>query len=176
MNRRIGFAIGGCVALPFIAVLGLLFAGGAVLAALVPDIGGSGTPGPVAGVPPIGQVALVGDDLLPWVPAGGFPVAFPAGECTYWAAKNHLVTWNGNAKDWAANAAAKGVAETSTPSVGAIVIWGAGGPYSGVGHVAIVVAVGGDRYTVSEMNYLGAGIVDLRTVSWPDGHVLAFIP
>src|SRR5262249_59902458 len=61
--------------------------------------------------------------LFPWVPAGGYPDRFPFGQCTWWAAYNHRVTWNGNAGDWLANAAAQGVAISFSPSIGAVVVY-----------------------------------------------------
>jgi surface antigen len=114
--------------------------------------------------------------LFPWVPAGGYPNSFPFGQCTWWAAFNHRVTWNGDAGDWLANAAAQSVPTSDSPSVGAVVVYRRGPAYSVFGHVANVVATSPGHYTVSEMNYLGWGQVDTRTVSWPDPNVSGFIP
>jgi len=114
--------------------------------------------------------------VFPWVPKGGYPDPFPPGQCTYWAAYNHLVTWNGNAGDWLANAKAQGVATASTPSVGAIAVFRPGAGYSELGHVALVTAVGPHTYSVGEMNYLGLGQLDARTIGWPDPHLAGFIP
>jgi peptidoglycan hydrolase CwlO-like protein len=114
--------------------------------------------------------------LFPYVPPGGFPDPFPFGQCTWWAAYNYPVTWGGNATDWYANARAQGVPTSSSPSVGAIVVWAAGGGYSVYGHVAIVIAVGaGGSFEVSEMNYRGLGIIDRRWVSTYDD-IEGFIP
>ena len=114
--------------------------------------------------------------LFPWVPAGGYHDRFPFGQCTWWAAYNHRVTWNGNAGDWLANAAAQGVPTSFSPSIGAVVVYRPGPAYSPFGHVANVIATGPGSYTVSEMNYLAWGAVDVRTVSWPDPNVSGFIP
>jgi surface antigen len=114
--------------------------------------------------------------LFSWVPAGGFPDRFPYGQCTWWVAYNRHVTWNGNAGDWLANAKAQGVATSSNPTVGAIVVYPAGRAYSQYGHVAIVTAVDATSYTVSEMNFSGWGQVDTRSISWPDPLVSGFIP
>lgn len=111
-----------------------------------------------------------------WVPPGGFPDRFPFGQCTWWAAYNRAVTWNGNAGDWLVNAAAQGVPTSSTPSIGAIVVYRPGGDYSTYGHVAIVIEVGAGSYTVSEMNAVGWGRVSTRTIRWPDWQVQGFIP
>lgn len=114
--------------------------------------------------------------LFASVPRGGFADPFPFGQCTWWVAFNRPVTWGGNAGDWLANAVAQGVPTSPTPSVGAIVVYRPGGPYSDLGHVAVVVAVKPDTYTVSEMNAVGWGQVNRRDVPWPDPHAAGFIP
>ena len=111
-----------------------------------------------------------------WVPPGGFPDRFPFGQCTWWAAYNRRVTWNGHAGDWLVNARAQGVPTSSSPSVGAIVVYRRGGDYSSYGHVAIVIEVAASSYTVSEMNAVGWGRVSTRTIRWPDAQVQGFIP
>lgn len=111
-----------------------------------------------------------------WVPAGGFANAFPFGQCTWWAAYNHPVTWSGNAAEWLANARAQGAPTTDAPSVGAVAVYRPGGPYSVYGHVALVTAVAAGAYTVSEMNAAaGWGRVSTREVAWPDPDVAGFI-
>src|ERR1700694_493084 len=57
--------------------------------------------------------------LFSSVPADGFPDRFPYGQCTWWAAYNRHVTWNGNAADWLSDAFAQGVHNQPTPHVGA---------------------------------------------------------
>ena len=114
--------------------------------------------------------------LFPWVPPGGFPDRFPYGWCTWWAAYNRHVTWNGNAADWLENASAQGYHTSASPTVGAIAVYRPVGEYSPLGHVAIVIAVSDHAYTVSEMHVIGFGQVDTRTISWPDPHVAGFIP
>lgn len=115
--------------------------------------------------------------LFAWVPPGGFPDTFPWGQCTYWAAYNHLVTWKGNAWQWLANAAAKGISSTDAPAVGAIAVYPKAPGYNReFGHVAIVIAVTSTTYTVSEMNYSAFGVVDTRTIALPDPKVEGFIP
>jgi hypothetical protein len=111
-----------------------------------------------------------------WVPPDGFPDRFPFGQCTWWAAYNRKVTWNGNAGDWLVNARAQGVLTNSSPSVGAIVVYRPGGDYSTYGHVAIVIEVTANSYTVSEMNAVGWGRVSTRTIGLPDAQVQGFIP
>ena len=114
--------------------------------------------------------------LFAWVPQGGFPDAFPYGQCTWWAAYNRQVTWGGNARDWLENAKAQGVATSDYPSVGAIVVYRPGGDYSDYGHVAIVTVVTARSYTVSEMNAPAWGRVSTRVIAWPDPQVQGFIP
>ena len=114
--------------------------------------------------------------LFASIPAGGFPDRFPYGQCTWWAARNRQVTWSGNAGDWLVNARALGVETSALPSPGAIVVYHPGAGYSELGHVAIVIAFSSSSYSVSEMNFLGWGEVNTRTVPWPDPHVSGFIP
>lgn len=119
------------------------------------------------------------------VPAGGFPgIRYYQGfedQCTYYAAfqwagpNDQGVTWSDNAAYWIRDAASQGLTIANQPSVGSIAVWGAQSGYSEFGHVAIVVNVEADRYTVSEQNYVGPGIVDQRTIPWPDPHVAGFI-
>jgi surface antigen len=114
--------------------------------------------------------------LFSWVPAGGYPDAFPYGQCTWWAAYNHQVTWSGNAGDWLVNARAQGVPTSQLPSHGAIVVYRPGSGYSDLGHVAIVIATAPGSYSVSEMNFIGWGEVSTRTLVWPDPRAAGFIP
>jgi len=115
--------------------------------------------------------------LFSWVPVGGFPDRFPYGQCTWWAAYNRRVTWNGNAADWLGNASAQGFHTQPTPTVGAIAVYGRVGGYSHLyGHVAVVIGVGPGTYTVSEMNVIGWGQVSTRSVRWPDPYIEGFIP
>jgi surface antigen len=83
----------------------------------------------------------------------------------------------GDAADWLRNAVDQGVATSATPTVGSIVVYHRGGTYNAVdGHVALVVAMTPDTYTVAEMNYAAFGKVDERVIRWPDAEVVGFIP
>ena len=137
---------------------------------LLPTLVGSAAAS-VAAAPPAAP-----EGLFPWVPSGGYPDSFPFGQCTWWAAYNHRVSWGGDARDWIANASAQGIIVTATPSVGAIVSYRPGGAYSSLGHVAIVTAATSDSYSVSEMNAPTWGVVSSRVIRWPDPSVLGFIP
>jgi len=92
---------------------------------------------------------------------GPYPTNFPVGWCTYLPATKRKVTWNGNAGYWYANAKAQGYEVGPTPKVGAIMVtW-----ESYLGHVAYVETVNPDgSWTVSEMNYVGFNVIDLRTI------------
>ena len=147
-----------------LAVLALLVTFPAVVGAVAGASLGTPHPAPAA-------------RLFPWVPAGGYRDAFPFGQCTWWAAYNHHVTWNGNAADWIANAEAEGVPTAQTPSVGAIAVYAPGGSYHPLyGHVAVVIAVTATTYTVSEMNVIAWGRVNTRVIAWPDLQLEGFIP
>jgi surface antigen len=86
---------------------------------------------------------------------------YPWGQCTWGA--NALAGGRlnglGNAKDWLANARARGLPTGSTPRVGATVVYQAGVQgASSLGHVAHVVSLlSGGRFVVEEMNYYGYG-------------------
>jgi surface antigen len=93
--------------------------------------------------------------------------AYPAGQCTYYVATIYNVPGDwGNADTWFPSAAGQGFATSSTPSAGAVVVWGSGGGYSEFGHVAVVQSVqSSTSFTVTEMNFYGVGIVDSRQVT-----------
>lgn len=86
---------------------------------------------------------------------------FPWGYCTYYVATRRPIPWRGNAWEWWPNARAMGYAEGSTPRPGAVMVtW-----ESGYGHVAYVEQVNPDgSWRVSEMNFVGFGIVSQRTI------------
>jgi surface antigen len=86
---------------------------------------------------------------------------FPYGYCTWYVASRRSVPWRGNANQWLYNARAYGYAIGRTPQVGAVMVTNE----SWWGHVAYVEAVHGNSVTISEMNYLGWGRVNYRTLS-----------
>lgn len=96
--------------------------------------------------------------------------SYPGGQCTYYAALNHPVPpYLGNGGSWYADAAAKGMAETQSPTDGSVVVYGPGGGYSSDGHVAVVIQVDSPTtFDVEEMNYVGEWIIDIRTSSMAD--------
>ena len=128
---------------------------------------------------PSGQGAISPPPFYPWPPAYAF-AAVPGyyafrmygppgnyyywafGQCTWWAQyekRGENLMHMGNARYWAANAAARGYRVGSRPAAGATVVFqpgvqGAGG----AGHVAHVVKVYPDGwFLVSEMNFYWNG-------------------
>ena len=94
---------------------------------------------------------------------------FTYGYCTWYVANRRCIPWFGNADEWYANARSYGYPTGSEARVGAVAVWGPGGGYGGVGHVAYVESVQGDGFTVSEYNYTnGWNHYDTRFVSY--GH------
>ena len=131
-------------------------------------------PGTVIGYLP----ALI--PLFTGVPVGGFSTAgYPWGQCTWFAAFQHRVPgWpgHGDGGRWYQNAVADGIAVSNAPSVGAVVVYRAGGSYSVLGHVAVVrVVPGNGTMVVAESNYVGLGVLDLRLDPLNDPDILGFI-
>lgn len=121
-------------------------------------------------------VQNTGTDIINAV---GNALSYVWGQCTRWVSEN--LSWIpaglGNAGDWLANAQKKGLPTGSTPEVGSVAVWGAG-TISALGHVAIVKSIDtqAQTITVSEENYLGQGITDLRTVSLNNtGGIIGYI-
>lgn len=98
------------------------------------------------------------------------------GECTWGACE--YAYWVpeglGNAGDWAANAAARGYQVTDVPTIGSVVVYGAGDGYSNFGHCGVVIDVAGNgQFLVHEMNYVAWDQYDDRWSSAYD--VVGFI-
>lgn len=91
---------------------------------------------------------------------------FAYGYCTWYVASRIPVPWLGNAWEWFGQAQAYGWPTGQSPRAGGIMVtW-----ESGYGHVAVVERVNSDgSWLVSEMNFVGWGIVSQRTI-YP-GHV-----
>lgn len=96
---------------------------------------------------------------------GSYTVAagnrFPYGYCTWYVYNRRPVPWLGNAWEWLGQAQRAGWATGQVPRLHAIqVSW-----ESGWGHVAYVEAVNADgSWTVSEMNFVGWAMLDMRTI------------
>lgn len=101
------------------------------------------------------------------------------GQCTYFVAKTlgWVPAGLGNAENWLANAQKKGYKTTANPTVGSVVVYGPGGLYSSLGHVAVVTAVNpsNQTFTVEEGNFGGGpGSTDTRvsTLANVEGFIL----
>lgn len=94
---------------------------------------------------------------------GPYPVTrFPYGQCTWYVATKVPIPWVGNAWQWYSAAQAAGWPVGATPRVGAVMVDWESRYY---GHVAYVEAVNADgSWVVSEMNYIGWGVIDQRTI------------
>ncbi len=97
---------------------------------------------------------------------------FVWGQCTYYVALRRYVPWTGNAKKWLINAQAFGYKTGKTPQVGAIMVTTENPRY---GHVAYVEAVSDGKVTISEMNYVGAGIKSVRVLSFNNPVIRGYI-
>lgn len=86
---------------------------------------------------------------------------FPYGYCTWYVASKRYVPWGGNAGTWLYNAKALGYKTGKSPRAGSIVVTTENRYY---GHVALVEKVSGNEITVSEMNYVGWGKTNRRTL------------
>lgn len=86
---------------------------------------------------------------------------FPWGWCTYYVASKRSIPWSGNANTWLAGAKFYGYLTGTIPEVGAVVVMNE----SWLGHVGLVEDVSGNEITISEMNYIGFGIVSSRKVA-----------
>jgi len=160
----VAIMVGLLVSIPLLA--------GAAAGGLMSSFGFDDGAGMVAASSPQ-PVPVATDPLPPGVP----DLSWPWGQCTWYVAQHRHVTWGGDAADWLRNAQAEEVATASVPTVGAIVVYRRGWPYDPVdGHVALVIAVASRSYQVGEMNYVGLGRVDERTVPWPDPAAEGFIP
>ncbi len=96
---------------------------------------------------------------------GGQSHAFPFGQCTWWVAQKRVIPAWGNANQWIKNAMAEGyqtcLGSSCVPKVGAVVQTSGNRLY---GHVAYVEKVEDDKIVVSEMNYIGWGVMNYRTI------------
>lgn len=97
---------------------------------------------------------------------------FPYGYCTWYVAQKRYVPWSGNAGTWLYKAKAMGYKTGRTPAVGSIVVTTENRYY---GHVALVEKVSGGTITVSEMNYVGWGKTNKRTLSTSSRAIKGYI-
>lgn len=126
---------------------------------------------PAPGFEPVGTVAShsVFDSL-----------GYAWGQCTAFIAET--VPWLqggaglGNAANWLTNAKAQGYQISTVPIPGSIAVFGPGTPGSGGnGHVALVQAVSGNTFGVTEANVKGLDTVSSGVYSATDPNLLGFI-
>jgi surface antigen/LysM repeat protein len=102
---------------------------------------------------------------------GGTGHKFPYGYCTWYVAQKRTIPWGGNAGTWLYHAKAAGYATGKTPTVGSIMV----SSESWWGHVALVISVDKDTFTVSEMNYKGWAKKSTRVVAKNSRVIKGFI-
>ena len=102
--------------------------------------------------------------------------AFPWGQCTWWVAQKRPIPAWGHAKDWLNNAIRSGYAVCKgsycIPQVGAVISLSGNRYY---GHVGYVEEVKGDKVVFSEMNYIGLGRMNYRTLRVGSSSIKGYI-
>lgn len=98
---------------------------------------------------------------------------YPWGQCTYYVKSKRADIPNrmGNARYWFGSAKANGLETGNQARVGAIMVTDEG-PY---GHVAIVEGFKNGKMVISEMNFLGVGVVSQREIDLSSNYVLGYI-
>lgn len=120
------------------------------------------------GQPPLISIVKSSDSALPVASTNNFQgksAAYPYGQCTWWVSQKRQIPNWGNAKDWLDNAAASGVpickGSYCVPQVGAVISLMGNRTY---GHVGYVEELKGDKVVFSEMNYVGLGKMNYRSL------------
>jgi surface antigen len=104
---------------------------------------------------------------------GPYAPHFPFGQCTYYVATKVVIPWHGNAWTWYQSAQTAGWQVGATPRVGSIMVTWESPTF---GHVAYVEAINADgSWVVSEMNYVGLGVIDQRVVRAGQVRLIGFI-
>jgi len=109
----------------------------------------------------------VGGSLGPYSPH------FPFGQCTYYVATKVDIPWRGDAWTWYGSAQAAGWPVGTTPRAGAIMVTWENAVF---GHVSYVESINTDgSWWVSEMNYVGWGVIDQRLVRPGSVRLIGFV-
>ena len=105
---------------------------------------------------------------------GPYPVTrFPFGQCTWFVATRVPIPWLGNAYQWYSAAQAVGWPVGAMPRAGAVMVTWESRYY---GHVAYVDSINADgSWNVLEMNYVGWGVIDERTIRPGQVPLIGFI-
>ncbi|XOB42770.1 MAG: LysM peptidoglycan-binding domain-containing protein [Candidatus Nealsonbacteria bacterium] len=102
--------------------------------------------------------------------------SYPYGQCTWWVAQKRAVPSWGNAVDWINNAAAAGYevcpGRYCIPRAGAIIYLKGHRIY---GHVAYVERIEEGKVIFSEMNYIGLGRMNYRSLKMIDVLIQGYI-
>jgi surface antigen len=102
--------------------------------------------------------------------------SYPYGQCTWWVAQKRAVPSWGNAVDWINNAVAAGYevcpGRYCVPRIGAIIYLKGHRIY---GHVAYVERIEGGKVIFSEMNYIGLGRMNYRSLKMTDVLIQGYI-
>ncbi len=116
---------------------------------------------------------------------GTTSLAWPAGECTYWANSyyhqltGYWISWNGNADQWVAGAQKAGWNTSSSPHVPSVIVLmpGTQGASRAYGHVAVVESVTGNTVHTSNMNWYanGGGFDRVSNVDFTTGPGVYFV-
>lgn len=105
----------------------------------------------------------------------GLSHKYPYGYCTWWVAQKRAIPSWGNAKSWLSNAVASGFPACKgsycTPQVGAVISLKG----SLLGHVAYVERLTDGKVVFSEMNYIGWGKMNYRSLKIGDYRILGYI-
>ena len=92
--------------------------------------------------------------------------SYPYGQCTWWVAQKRAIPSWGNANTWITNAARAGYSTCSgrycIPEVGAVIYLKGHRLY---GHVGYVERIEGNQVIFSEMNYIGLGKMNYRSLT-----------
>ena len=92
--------------------------------------------------------------------------SYPYGQCTWWVAQKRAIPSWGNANTWIGNAAASGyqvcLGRYCPPQIGAVIYLKG---HRVFGHVGYVERIEGDQVIFSEMNYIGLGKRNNRSLN-----------
>jgi len=105
----------------------------------------------------------------------GLSHKYPYGQCTYWVAQKRKIPSWGNANNWLNNAIYSGFpvckGSNCVPQAGAVVSLKA----RQLGHVAYVERITNNKIIFSEMNYIGWGKMNYRSLKIGDYRILGYI-
>jgi surface antigen len=104
---------------------------------------------------------------------GPYSPHFPFGQCTFYVATKVNIPWRGDAWSWYGSAQAAGWPVGTTPRVGAVMVTWENRVF---GHVSYVESINADgSWWVSEMNYVGWGVIDQRLVAPGSVPLIGFV-